>query len=349
MWWWVLTHALLLQVADLSAHEEVWGEATQASVTNWQDAREKARDAGLEAALRSLWDARVAPALFMGQPADLRARIQKELLARRNSFLVGLSGIQENRLSGGGYTFRALYKLDVAGVLRETKLLLLVHRRQTLHLRVDCPEPARTAGALQVQLQRPGLEILQKTDKAPAKCPADFCLQATCRRLDEGWEAELLLQGSRPAAAVTPSGTGRPARDDRKPTTQTLTRSVQAATQEELFLQLPAELLAALGVSPTVAVQLHTPATLDFVSWMQVLLLIQRQEPEVVGLRTIGLLSDRNTAVLHVRQAPGGQDVWFKGLYLGRGVTVTWKKRVDGVFEMQIQTTQAPVEGRPAP
>jgi hypothetical protein len=346
MWWWVLTQALLLQVADLSAHEEVWGESTQASVTNWQDAREKAQDAGLEAALRSLWDARVAPVLFMGVPNDTRARVQKELLARRKSFLIGLSGIQENRLSGGGYTFRALYKLDVAGVLRETKLLFLVDRKQTLHLRVDCPEPARTAAALQVQLQRPGLAVLQKTDKAPAKCPADFCLQATCRRLDEGWEAQLSLQGVMPA---TGAGTGRTARNDRKPTVQTLTSSVQAATQEELFLQLPGDLLAALGVAPTIAVQLQTPATLDFVSWMQVLLLIQRQEPEVVGLRTIGLLSDRNTAVFHVRQAPGGRDVWFKGLYLGRGVTVTWKKRVDGVFEMQIQTTQAPADGRLAP
>jgi len=349
MWWWILTQALLLQVADLSALEEIWGESTQAVVKDWQDAREKAQDAGLEAAVRSLWDSRVGPALFMGVPADTRARIQKEILARRKSFLIGLSGIQENRLSSGGYTFRALYKLDVAGILRDAKLLLLVDRSQTLHLRVDCPEPARTAAALQVQLQRPGLAILQKTDKTPGKCPVDFCLSVRCSRLEEGWEAQLVLQSTVSGKGVTPAGAGRPARDDRKPAPNTLSHSVQAATQEELFLDLPEALLAALGVSPTIAVRLQSPATLDFVSWMQVLLLIQRQEPEVVGLRTIGLLSGRNTAVLHVRQAPGGRDVWFKGLYLGRGVTVSWKKRVDGVFELQIQTPQAPLEGRPSP
>jgi hypothetical protein len=314
-------------VADLSAHEEVWGESTQVGVKNWQVAREKAQDAGLENALRSLWDARLAPNLFMGVPAGTKAKIQKELLSRRRSFLIGLSSIQENRLSGGGYTFRALYKLDVAGVLREAKLRLLVDRNRTLHLRVDCPEPTRTGAALQTQLQRPGLVLQQKTDKEPTKCPVDFCLRVACSRLEEGWEARLSL-------TATP-----------KP----FSGSVRAATVEELFLQLPEDLLAALGVSPTVAVRLQSPATLDFVSWMQVLLLIQRQEPEIVGLRTIGLLFDRNSAVFQVRQTPGGRDVWFKGLYLGRGVTATWKKRVDGVFELQINTPQTPVEVRPPP
>lgn len=345
MWWWVLTQ-LLLQMTDLSAHEEFWGESTQAAVKDWQAAREKAQDAGLEAALRSLWDSRVAPALFMGVGADTRARIQKQVLANRKSFLIGLSGIQENRLSSGGFTFRALYKLDVAGVLREAKLALLVDRNQTLHLRVDCPDPARTAATLQMQLQRPGLSLLQKTDKTPVKCPVDFCLSVKCSRLEEGWDAQLVLQ-SLVSGKVPPAGAGRPARDERKPVQNPMSYSVQAATLEELFLDLPQTLLAALGVSPTIAVRLQSPATLDFVSWMQVLFLIQRQEPEVVGLRTIGLLSGRNTAVLHVRQAPGGRDVWFKGLHLGRGVTVSWKKRVDGVFELQIQTPPAPVEGRP--
>lgn len=342
MWCWILMQALLLQTPGISAHEELWGESTVAQVKDWQNARDAARDAGLEAALRSLWDTRVAPALFMGVPADTRARIQKEILSRRRSFLIGLSGIQENRLSGGGYTFRALYQLDVAGVLRETKLALLVDRPLDLHLRVACPEPGRTAAALQLQLQRPGLVVTLKQDKSPAKCPVDFCLQVTCNRIDEGHEATFEL------ARKTPSN-AKPARNAPTPQAKLPVETVRAATVEELVLQLPAGLLAALGIPPTIAVQLQAPAGLDFVAWMQTLFLIQRQEPEVVGLRTIGMLSGRNTAVLHVRQAPGGRDVWFKGLFLGQGVTVAWKKRVDGVFELQIQTPQPPAEGRPQP
>ena len=342
MWWWIWMQALLLQTPGISAHEELWGESTVASVKDWQVARDTARDAGLEAALRSLWDSRVAPALFMGVPADARARVQKEILARRRSFLIGLSGIQENRLPGGGYTFRALYQLDVAGVLREAKLALLVDRPRVVHLRVSCPEPGRTAAALQLQLQRPGLTVAHKEDQAPAKCPADFCLQVTCSRIDDGWEATLSLSHG----STQPP---KPARNDPKAAALVQNETVRASTIEELFLQLPAGLLSTLGVPPTIAVQLQAPSGLDFVAWMQALFLIQRQEPEVVGLRTIGMLSGRNTAVLHVRQAPGGRDVWFKGLFLGQGVTVTWKKRVDGVFELQIQTPQPPAEGRTQP
>ncbi len=342
MWWWILMQSLLLQTSGISGHEELWGESTVAHVKDWQAAREVARDAGLEAALRSLWDTRVAPALLMGVPADTRSRIQKEILARRKSFLIGLSGIQENRLSGGGFTFRALYQLDVAGVLREAKLALLVDRTRVLHLRVACPEPGRTAAALQVQLQRPGLTMIFQEDKAPAKCPFDFCLQVTCGRVDDGWEAAFQL-------SLGSTRNPKTARDDRSSTPKSPDETVRAATVEELFLQLPAGLLAALGVGPTIAVQLQAPAGLDFVTWMQVLFLIQRQEPEVVGLRTIGMLSGKNTAVLHVRQAPGGGDVWWKGLFLGPGVTVAWKKRVDGVFELQIQIPPLPAEGRPRP
>jgi len=347
MWFWVLMQMLIQQTAPIAAHEDFWGESTLASVKNWQTARESARDAGLEAALRTLWDTRVAPHLFVGVAAGDVARIQKAMFTRRKNFLIGLSSIQENRLDGGRYTFRALYQLDVAGFLRETKLMLLVETPKTLFLYVNNSDPARTAVILQQALQRPGLTVVFKQEKPATKCPANFCLHASSRKIDEGFEGQLLLERVFLSGGITRATPRSPARDDRKPTIAASTYTVRAYTQEELFLSLPADLLKELGVSPTVAVQILAPGTLDFVSWLQVLFLIQRQEPEVVALRTIGFLSGRNTAVLHVRQAPGGGDVWFKGLYFGKNVKSTWKKRVDGVFELQLETLPVPLEKRP--
>ncbi|PKN48160.1 MAG: hypothetical protein CVU59_00020 [Deltaproteobacteria bacterium HGW-Deltaproteobacteria-17] len=345
MLWWVLLRCfLLLQPQELSSHEELWGESTVAQVKDWQAAREAARVAGLEAVLRELWSQRAAPSLFMGIPADEVDRIQKIVMSKKSSFLIGLSGIQENRSATGAYTFRALYQIDVAGFLREIKRLLLFSKLRTVHVYLESTEPAWAAADWSSQLSQPGLSCVVKTEKLPEHCPVDFCIQAQSRRSAEGWEALIRLRTTTRIEAPKPRRGPRP-----KPTEKSADESFStvATVQQGLYLQLPPALLSRLGVTPTVAVQIQSPGTLDFAAWMQVLFLIQRQEPEIVALRTIGLLSGRNTAVFHVRQAPGGRDMWFKGLYLGKNVTATWKKRADGVIELQVETPKTLPESRP--
>jgi hypothetical protein len=344
MLWWVFMQCFLLQPQEISSHEELWGESTVAQVKDWQAAREAARTAGLEAVLKELWSKRAAPTLFMGIPAAEVERIQKIVMSKKSSFLIGLSGIQENRSATGAYTFRALYQIDVVGFLREIKRLLLFNKLRTVHVHLESTEPAWVTSDWTSQLSQPGLSCVVKTEKLPQHCPVDFCILAQSRRTAEGWEALIRLRTTTRVEAPKPRRGPRP-----KPTEKSTDESFStvATVQEGLYLQLPPALLARMGVTPTVAVQIQTPGTLDFAAWMQVLFLIQRQEPEVVALRTIGLLSGRNTAVFHVRQAPGGRDVWFKGLYLGKNVTATWKKRADGVIELQVETPPALLENRP--
>jgi len=344
MAWWVLFNLLFLQTPVISGTEELWGESTIPQVKDWQSVRENARTAGLETVLRELWTKRAAPALFVGTPPAEVERIQKLVLSKKTTFLIGLSNIQENRSSSGAYTFRALYQIDVAGFMREIKRLLLSVKPHTVNVYLDASEPPWIASDWTSQISQPGLACVVKTEKMPGTgCPADFCIQAKSQRTEEGWEASIFLRRIQTIQGPAPRRGPKP-----KPVT-TLTEktfSTVAPVLQSLYQQLPAELLSMLGVTPTLAVQIQSPGTLDFSAWLQVLFLIQRQEPEVVALRTIGLLSGRNTAVLHVRQAPGGADVWFKGLYFGKNVKVTWNKRVDGVFELRLETTPASVETR---
>ena len=347
MWWLLLTTCFWLQTNPVTGTEEYWGEGTVSEVRDWHKARQTAQAQGLEMALTECWNTRAVPSLFLGISPAETGRIRKIVFQKKDSFLIGLSSIQENRLGNGQYTFRALYQLDASGFLREIKRLLLFNKLQTLHVHTNTSDPSWVQTDLTQALSRPGLHAVFKTDKLPEHCPVDFCLEVTNTQGQEGFEAGYLLRTTRSEQPPKPRKGPKP-----KPILRTTTETFTwvATARRMLFLQLPNDLAARLGISQAITVQVQASGSLDFSTWMQVLFLLTRQDPEILSLRTVGFLSGRNTAIFQVRPSGNGRDVLFKSSFLGKNVKVAWKKRPDGVWELDLQLPEKnPEEGTATP
>ncbi len=345
MLWWI-AFLLTTQTIEIPSHEEVWGESTQSGITDWPAARENGRRMGLESVLREIWQKRATPHLFQGIPAAEVARIQKLLFRRPETYLIGLSQIQENRHANGDYTFRALYKIDTTALLWEIKRLLLFNRLQTVNLYAGPTEPPWISSDLLSRLHRPGLNAVLRKERFPEHCPVDFCLYYESKSFAEGWEARYLLRTTVQTKPAKPAK-GKPA----KPVSETRTRewTTTAPLRENILHVFPEDLVTVFQLPQARSVRIQAPANLDFSTWMQLVMQIQRQEPEIVHLKTIGLLSGQNAAVFTVRPGVLKRDVFMKGLYFGNDVKVTWKTRVDGIVELDITLPEIPLELKEKP
>ncbi len=338
---WLVAGFLWLQTWNVSATEDAWGEATLSGVSDWQGVRESARKAALESVMSQLWDRRIAPKLLDGVDENTVRRIRKDLLARGDAFLVGLSSIQENRFSNS-YTFRALFRMDVAGMLREAKRQLTQRPARVLHVHLGQAES--WAAPVWERHAQPGLAVVVRREPLPEHCPVDFCLGVRSARYEEGFEATAEL---RTTVQETPPAK-RGARPEPVSRTATESFSWVASRQSLLYQFLPPELSARLNLAPVVPVRLQATGGLNLATWTQILFLISRQEPEVVQVQTIAVLSGHVAGVLHVRPAGGSLDVLFKGLFLGPDVEVAVVKR-PGFFELELRARPATPETGGAP
>lgn len=332
---WLLAGCLWIQTWNVSMTEDVWGEASIAPVAEWQTVREQARKSAMETVMSQLWDKRVAPFLLEGVKDDVVQRIRKDMLARGEAFLVGLSGIQENRMSGSRYVFRAMFRMDTAAMLREVKRQLMERPTRVLHVH---PAPSDAwAAPLWARFAQPGLKVEIRTEPLPEHCPVDFCLAIRSARYEEGFDAtadlRTTVQEIRPA-----SGRGARPKSVLRSTTETF--SWVAPHQSLLYQNLPPELSSRLNLAPVIPVRLQVSGSLSLAAWTQILFLIQRQEPETVRVQTIAVLSGRASGVLHVRPSGGPHDVLFKGLYLGPDLDVAVVKRAE-FFELEVRVRPA--------
>lgn len=330
---WLVAACFWLQTTwNISPFEDIWGEATVMVLNDWQATRDSARRSALESVMMQIWEKRVASWLLETVDAKVAGKLQKKFLSKGEQFLVGLSNIQENRTSGNQYVFRALFRMDTTAVLRDVKRQLMERPTRMLHVYLASSE--RWAAPEWTRLTQPGLLVVIRNETLPEHCPVDFCLAIRSVPYEDGFEVTAELRTT--VRKVVPATQHRA-----KPKTvfqsTTETFSWVATRQSLVYPTLPPELVTRLHLAPIVPVRLQFSQSLPLYTWTQILFLIGRQEPEVVSVQTISVLSRRATAVLHVRSWGGPYDVLFKGLYLGPNVEVAVVKQTD-FFEVEVHT-----------
>lgn len=330
---WLVAACFWLQTTwNISPFEDMWGEATVTVLNDWQATRDSARKSALESVMMQIWEKRVASWLFETVDATVASKIQKKLLSKGEQFVVGLSNIQENRTSGNQYVFRALFRMDIAAVLRDVKQQLIERPARILHVYLASSE--MWAAPEWTRLTQPGLNVVIRKETLPEHCSVDFCLAIRSVPYEDGFEATAELRTT--VQKVVPAKQKR-AKSKTVFQSTTETFSWVAPRQALLYQTLPPELFARLHLAPIVPVRLRFSQSLELYAWTQILFLIGRQEPEVLSVQTIRVLSRRATAVLHVRLWGGPYDVLLKGLYLGPNVEVAVVKQTD-FFEFEVRT-----------